>query len=924
MKWRYLDMTLKESTSSSNTKKIPKAVWSNFFMRIKSNKKPLIVMSILFLFGVPLTITASMINVIVDDYSMSGFAIIGVLCTAIALLCGFIIALNTFEYLYKKSKVDMIYSLPLNNRQRFLSDYLAGLFTYIVPYIVSIILSLIVHGLGYIAFSKWAEFTQDNQVTKYVVELSIYALLVMIMFYTITVMVTCCCGSMFEAIAYNIILNGLIPGVIATFLIIFYTDLYGVNIDYYLMDAISKSSPAGAVIGVLEYFINYDITTVLNLYVNTIIADVVYFVISYLLYSKRKAEDVSKPFAYKIFYYIVTIAIVFIIISSIIYSHDASTIWPMMFFSAIVYFVLEVITNRGFKKFGWSILRYVCTVCGVVVIALILKGTKGFGIENRVPSASSIKSVSVNYEGIYANNVYTSSYIGIDEDENITYTDRDVIDAVIAMHKDAVKNHFSSYIPKVSSNETNYDEVVKNWDYYSPEEAYYSDDEYERYYGYNSDSSDYEVTLNIVYTTYLGNKISRKYSVSYQQYMMLKNISTNKKYIQHQADEFKETLLDYTMQSVTYNDDYYYSSNYKKDPTKQRYQLTINSKLNCSEGKKYSNLTYSQIMELSEAYRKDLEKRTLDDIMTPTNTYCYIYNYIVLDSYYNTIQYLTQNGYLPPNLDTELQSYTLYNSYNDQLLKIYSPDDISCAGGDYYMTTSTYVATNCRYVYYSSETMDKILALFKVAQPNYVTTDRCYMIYFNGNMYVIPPKYSSIAEELYNLNQNRDEIYSFSYNKDYFSIIGTGYDFLDTYLAVHDIWRNYYNNNYSNYNTFVSDLMYGSVNMVTNMSDADTKLFKEYYNTFWTTYDDYNINLLFNSTDCYSHFYSYEDFVWYILKYSYNNSDDDTKKFFNDTKVTMPTTTEKSNNTTTKVETTTTTETEVTTIIPPQSQNANV
>ncbi len=194
-------MTLKESTSSSNTKKIPKAVWSNFFMRIKSNKKPLIVMSILFLFGVPLTITAGMINVIVDDYSMSGFAIIGVLCTAIALLCGFIIALNTFEYLYKKSKVDMIYSLPLNNRQRFLSDYLAGLFTYIVPYIVSIILSLIVHGLGYIAFSKWAEFTQDNQVTKYVVELSIYALLVMIMFYTITVMVTCCCGSMFEALS---------------------------------------------------------------------------------------------------------------------------------------------------------------------------------------------------------------------------------------------------------------------------------------------------------------------------------------------------------------------------------------------------------------------------------------------------------------------------------------------------------------------------------------------------------------------------------------------------------------------------------------------------------------------------------------------------------------------------------------------------
>lgn len=920
-------MTLKASTSSSsNTKRIPKAVWSNFFMRIKSNRKPLIVMSILFLFGVPLTITSGMINVVTEDYSMTGFSVIGILCTAIALLCGFIIALNTFEYLYKKSKVDMIYSLPLNNKQRFLSDYLAGLCTYIVPYVVSIILSLIVHGLGYIAFNKWAEFTQSNQITKYIIEFSIYALLVMIMFYTITVMVTCCCGSMFEAIAYNIILNGLIPGVIATFLIIFYNGLYGIDVEYYLMDAISKSSPSGAIIGVLEYITNYDINSILNLYVNTIIADAIYFAISYLLYSKRKAEDVSKPFAYKVFYYIVTIAIVFIIISSIIYSHDTSIIAPMMFFSAIVYFVLEAITNRGFKKFGWSILRYVCTVCGVVVIALLLKGTKGFGIENRVPSASSVKSVSINYQGVYANNIYP--YMG--DDESITYTDREVINAVIDMHKDAIKNHFNSYIPKSSNNRANYSEAVKNWDYYSPKEYSYDDDEY--YNGYNNDSNDYDVTLSIVYTTYLGNKISRSYNVSYQQYMMLKDISTNQDYIKHQADEFEETLLDYTMSNTTYaynDDEYYYNREYEKDPTKQRYQLTINSKLNCYEGKKYSNLTYSQIMELSDAYRKDLEKRTLDDIMTPTNTYCYIYNYIILDSYYNTIKYLTENEYLPPNLDTELQSYVLYNSYSEELLKIYSPDDITCAGGDYYMTTPTYVTTNCRYIYYNSNTVHKILALFKVAQPNYITTDRCYMVSFDGNMYVIPAKYSAIAEELYNFNSVGDNLSAFSYSTDYFKILGTGYDFLDTYLAVHDIWKDYYND-YSNYNTFVSDLMYGSVDMVDSMSNSDKDTFKEYYNTFWTTYDDYSINLLYNETNCYSIFYSYEDFVWYILKYSYNNSDDNTKIFLDDDTIvtTPPTATEKPKATTTtktaKTETTTTTETTVTTIIPPQSQNANV
>lgn len=830
-------MISKELTTNSNTSVSKKinfhtAFWSNFFMNIRKLKKILIVMCVLHILGLPLLMISGIASEIDDSgYSMYGFIPLSMCCLAIALIMGFIIALNSFDYLYKKTKVDMIYSLPLTIKQRFLSDYFSGLCSYIIPYIASVILTFIIHGLAYFGINSWEEFTKEEHFTYYMIQLCICGLLVMIMFYTLTVLVTSCCGSMFESIAYNLLVNCLIPGVIAIFFAIFFSGLYGISIDDYILKYISNSSPLGAIIGITET-IDGEISQLIRLYILTLVTDVIYFFIAYFLYSKRKAEDVSKPFVFKAFYYITMTAITFIIIALMVNS-DTDYIAPLMFLSAIVYFICETIANRGFKKFGWSVLRYIVTVFGVIVLCLILNGTNGFGIESRIPSALNVKSVTIDYGGVYQN--YSS---------DVTFKDRESIETVINFHKDAVENRFNSYLPDEDADIYQQYGILQNYIYYS----------------------DYYQYVHITYNTRLGGKISREYKVSFEQYMMLKDLSLNESYIEQCASDFLSDLLsNYT----TYRFSYY--NIVEQDTSMGDYNISVSSKIQVNS-KEYDHLTYSQIMELAECYKKDLENRTMDDILTPTDTYCYLNSYIILSSYENTIKFLTENNLTPPTIETELLTYTSYDYsyYGDCIL--YAPDDITCVGGDYYTSIDAYKATYGRYLTVSIS----FLPLLEVAQPCYVTTDECYILSFNGDMFVIPKEYSNIAKEYYDIAKeyDNDNDYLFQSTANRYE-----YNYLTCYLNTHDIWKEHFTKTYDTYKDFVENLLYGYVDIFTDgecegtINAEDFNTLQEYYSVYWTIYYDDYLQTDWNNWGN-RKYSNYDDFVWYILMYTFNNSSD--------------------------------------------------
>lgn len=57
---------------------------------------------------------------------------------------GIIMAFNGFSYLYSKSKVDLFHSVPIKRDTLFAAEYVAGIITFIVPYIAFLALTIIV------------------------------------------------------------------------------------------------------------------------------------------------------------------------------------------------------------------------------------------------------------------------------------------------------------------------------------------------------------------------------------------------------------------------------------------------------------------------------------------------------------------------------------------------------------------------------------------------------------------------------------------------------------------------------------------------------------------------------------------------------------------------------------------------------------
>lgn len=706
-----------------------KPALTNFFLKIKSNKKLLIISVILQILGLPLCIGSviyseikSTLQIVSSHYEV--YAVIGILCLGSATLTGIIVAMNNFAYLYRKQNVDMAYSLPLSTKTRFFSDFLSGLSVYIVPYLVSVLISIIIHIVSLYAFPKWAEYCSENPFNKQFFTGCFCLLLIMLMLYTLTVLVLDCCGSIFEAITYTLLVNGLIPGTIAVACYSMFSNLCGINIENTMLDTVGFTSPIGGVImsvylldsiSIVErnsfyediyYHVSFIRWTVLYL-----IAIGIMFALAYFLYKKRKAEDVSKPFVFKGFYYVIITSIIFCI-ASIVTVDDYSYIVPVIIMTAIVYMIFEVITNRGFKKFYKSIIRYVITIMAVFALPVVVSKTHGFGAEYYVPSSSSVNSVYVEYSGF---------------NDNLTkYTNKTVIDNVIAMNKDIVN-------------------CLK------------TDDEYRKFMMDKSVSPNYvlenqvpEFSISFFYTLKDGRNVSREYSVTRKQLEMLDGIQLDEATIEKLVNFIKNNK-----RYSTYYDTISQSEEAKEDNIVARNNLTISVSNKLDDFISYT-VDNDFIDELAEAYRKDLENLTLDEIKD-SDIYAKLFNkgdITIYNSCKNTVKFLKDEGTVPRKLENTLKSYLeqndTTNTYSSFDFTMFTPEEYqSFSSDDYTASFGSFVIKGNRThtISINSSNLDQAIKLFEVARANCITSDDCYVFIFNNKRYVVPAEYSDIAKE---------------------------------------------------------------------------------------------------------------------------------------------------------------------------------
>ena len=723
------------------------AVKHYFKMDLKKNCKFFIICLALHMLSFPLlfiTLTYDAKQTVKTYNDISEIILpLAIVLTGAAFLVGIIIAICNYSYLHKKHESDTYMSLPLSDKQRFLTDYFAGLVAYVLPFIISGVFTFITAGIFTATITgdsyhngnfSYEPIVYDGHTIHWFEWLIVAYVLVtiaIIMFYTIAVLACTLCGSIFETIIHTVILNGAIPGMIALLTFIMFNRVPGVRFSDIMLPILSKTSPIGAAISYFMYAEVLGEEVLLLPFVVKFASWLVVFTVAYvcgayLLYKIRKAEDVAKPYVFKAYYFIIITCITFAVCSAIpIYTE--LMIIPMIIIAFVIYLAFEVITKRGFKKFGFSLLRCFATIAGSILLVGLLNNPWGFGIGSRVPSVNSVKSVSINYMNIEIDSYYW---------ETSSYTDKEAIETVIKVHE------------KASERVTEKAEFGKFLDNYDPE-SYYSQ-------------------TVITYKLKNGTTFTRAYNFSVEERKMLVNLETTDEYAEQMADCFEEeykfienshyTYFSFRTLFDAYNfgiddDSWYYDEAYEKV-----YLTSVDE---------YKSF----VKDMTKAIELDLKDRTIEQIKKPR-------------SYYGsfTIQHCHFHVYEhDENILSVLAKYGIYNTTPELELNEKSVDMSIVESMYIYYADDPYDERNHNSTRYfaMNPVSDRVRELMKQlvlnAVPYNFESDVVYGLNLFGNTTVIvPPEYEHLAKELYSygsedwIDWNDSEYYHDYYEDEYY------------------------------------------------------------------------------------------------------------------------------------------------------------
>lgn len=572
---------------------------THFKNTILENKKFLFIISVLHLIGYPVIAFTIRYYSEHPDNTDENYAIASCIALAIAILSGAIIAISIFNYLYKKSTVDMNLSLPLTTRQRFLSEYFAGLTIYIVPAIIGGLIGTVILLTGK---------HELMEIVKYTIYIGSVVIIGMILYYSLTVLILSCCGSLFETILSTLLINAMIP---ASIYLLSYTiisnDSFGLSSNSLFLNQIFISSPIGNAAFIIYFFDNVNMygNVNTNLYVHWLIPTSIFTVLivllSYFLYKKRKAEQVSKPYVYKFIYYAILFFVTFCIISIFKVSTGSSdytaqtdstpidaSFFPAVMCSGIVFFIMEIISNRGFKKFWLSILKFAGTITCIYAVLLLCHATNGFGVNKYVPLESAVDNVIIDFDN-------TSTY-------NLPIRNKHTIHDVVSLHEKVIKE---KYEDKNTSHkeipESELDQRIKNGALAT----------------YNRNN------ISITYYLKNGSILTREYNVSDEQMEQLyASMMTGRDYAEYCYNKLS------------------YSFAFRVENDKNARNIEIYNKIN--QKISTTKLTVDEFSKLIKAYKNDIENMSADSFYTDKIIGTIDLEYPIRESFINTLNFLEE------------------------------------------------------------------------------------------------------------------------------------------------------------------------------------------------------------------------------------------------------------------------------------------
>ncbi len=406
--------------------------------------------------------------------------VIGCIMLGMLFVMNFIVTNKAFRWLYKKSIVDMDYSLPVSGDTRFCGDLLATITTALGPHLIAI-------GTGLVLFQFWpkgeriesASGAQNEAMTllgNMIPQLMFTGFIASIMLIALTLFIMSLCGRSQESKLYPAIFNVVIPVVLSVCIGIVISNTYGSIDGIYGLSGISLNSYTAvgftSPLGLLLYTLIYTFGTQVWSYKNIIytapilrpeiiiplvIITLALLVGAYFLVRNRRAERVGSAFVYGAMKFVIPALVIFSVVasfstyilgglfpnrtfdayySSSYYGYYAANdvggyVIAMLIVTFVLYVIMELISGKGFKKFHITLLKYVVTVGGSFLICMGLFFSNGMGAGYYVPSSNDVVSA---YVGLHdTSDIYGSSIYGeVKLPENVQ--------AVIDAHNSIPKN----------------------------------------------------------------------------------------------------------------------------------------------------------------------------------------------------------------------------------------------------------------------------------------------------------------------------------------------------------------------------------------------------------------------------------------------------------------------------------------------------
>ena len=739
------------TTATSTAKK------SFFSTRVKSDlkasKNMIIVISVLQLIGLPFISLMAYLDLHTEQndelyYSndfMGSYGIpIGLTAFLIAIFLGYVVVMSNFKYLHKGSQSDMNLSLPLTSKQRFIADYVSGLIVYIVPAVIAALLALIPLGIAA------GDNSGFNELLKMSPKLFGILIVSMLMFYTFITFAAVCCGTTRSATISALLLNIAIPAVLFVIGAIcsvpneaYFSSDSGINV---MLQYICSTSPLGCGI-----FLMMPLSDEMRLnnpmffgwLFDVLIVTAIVFVAAYFLYKKRKAEHVSKPYAFAAFHHILMGAGLFSLILFIVFIASLQSFYPDYYFDneeyiskidivggfipaviigAIFYILVELYVQKSFRNFLRILIRWGGITIFSLVFCWFASENSGFGLCEYVPNENQVYEVSIScYDNGY--NIETS------------FKDKEIIKAVINANKDIIdmsKGKYDDNYHSISIDE--YKENKKNG-------------------ALVERSFESNCYCNVVYYKKTGGFLQRDfYNTDALQTTVLPLIVTSDEY----ADSVHNMFSDYYF--------CYDEENHTEIRISKTSYVTV------------ENLSKQQQKELSDAYETDMRNFTYEQFFSSPEI-CTINDLSIRECFTNTIEFLEKNtsitsydAWRKPAWDyADKSSLELMSLYTDimfvpkaEAVKI----NLSGEGSMRAVTIrNKYIAigdnsgiSSNQPIYDLTVYQDELEEVFNAATKYYCGDEIGGAIILDNSVYYIPAEYADTVKKIY--NDMREYIYN--------------------------------------------------------------------------------------------------------------------------------------------------------------------